>query len=168
MPSKQGDLSLLETPLAQQLLQSKIPARLAYNWTDGTPRVVPIWFVWNGREIVICSPAEAPKVKAMRDGAHVALTIDNDTLPHKVLLIRGTVRVDVVDGIAPEYAAAAHRYLGDEGGEAWHAQARVLWPRTARILITPAWAGMIDFETRFPSTVETAMARVQGAQEGSQ
>ena len=55
MPSKQGDLALLETPVAQQLLQSKIPARLAYNWTDGTPRVVPIWFVWNGREITHCA-----------------------------------------------------------------------------------------------------------------
>ena len=41
---KQGDLSLLEHPASQELLSSKIPARLAYVWTDGTPRVIPIWF----------------------------------------------------------------------------------------------------------------------------
>lgn len=44
MPVTQGDLSLLQHPVAIELLQSNIPARLAYIWTDGTPRVVPIWF----------------------------------------------------------------------------------------------------------------------------
>jgi hypothetical protein len=50
---RQGDVRLLETDLAQQLLRSSIPARLAFVWTDGTPRVVPTWFHWNGREIVM-------------------------------------------------------------------------------------------------------------------
>jgi hypothetical protein len=42
MPTVQGDLGLLNEPVAQRLLQSRIPARLAYVWADGTPRVVPI------------------------------------------------------------------------------------------------------------------------------
>ena len=53
---QQGDLSLLQQPAAQEMLQSKIPARVAYVGTDGAPRVVPIWFHWNGREIVMASP----------------------------------------------------------------------------------------------------------------
>ncbi len=36
MPTKQGDLELLNDPVAQELLQSIMPERLAYNWTDGT------------------------------------------------------------------------------------------------------------------------------------
>jgi hypothetical protein len=40
MPVKQGDLSLLQHPASQQLLQSKIPARFANVWTDSTPRVI--------------------------------------------------------------------------------------------------------------------------------
>jgi hypothetical protein len=47
---KQGDLALLQQPASRELLQSKIPARLAYIATDGTPRVIPIWFHWNGTE----------------------------------------------------------------------------------------------------------------------
>ena len=47
MPTKQGDLKLLSSPVAQELLQSTIPARLGYIARDGTPRVVPIWFHWN-------------------------------------------------------------------------------------------------------------------------
>jgi hypothetical protein len=39
MPAKQGDLALLNDPVAQELLHSTIPARLAYVWRDGTPRV---------------------------------------------------------------------------------------------------------------------------------
>ena len=52
MKVKQGDIALLQDPAAPELPHSKIPARLAYVWTDGTPRVVPIWFYWNGRELV--------------------------------------------------------------------------------------------------------------------
>lgn len=34
--------SLLNEPLAQQQLQSRIPARMAYVWSDGTPEWVSI------------------------------------------------------------------------------------------------------------------------------
>ena len=53
MPVQQGSLELLQHPTSKQLLQSSIPARLAYVWTDGTPRVIPIWFHWNEREFVL-------------------------------------------------------------------------------------------------------------------
>ena len=39
----QGDLELLQDPVAQDLLTSREYAQLAYVWHDGTPRVVPIW-----------------------------------------------------------------------------------------------------------------------------
>ena len=44
----QGEVALLDDPVAQELLSSAIPARLAYVWTDGSPRVVPIYFRWTG------------------------------------------------------------------------------------------------------------------------
>ena len=62
---KQGDLSLLQHPASQELLQSKIPARLAYVWMDGTPRVIPIWFHWNGQEIVMASSAESAEAEGV-------------------------------------------------------------------------------------------------------
>ena len=43
MAVAQGDPGLLDDPIAQELLHATIPARLAYTWPDGTPRVVPIW-----------------------------------------------------------------------------------------------------------------------------
>lgn len=153
MPVKQGDLSLLQHPAAQELLKSKIPARLAYVWMDGTPRVVPIWFHWNGSELVMGTPPKAPKLKALAKNPKVSLTIDENTFPHKVLLIRGTAKLNTVEGVAPEYAAAAERYFGREQGQAWVAQMGQMVSSMVRVSVTPEWVGLLDFQTRFPSAL---------------
>jgi hypothetical protein len=153
MPVKQGDLSLLQHPAAQKLLKSKIPARLAYVWMDGTPRVVPIWFHWNGSELVMGTPPKAPKLKALAKNPKVSLTIDENTFPHKVLLIRGTAKLNTVEGVAPEYAAAAERYFGREQGQSWVAQMGQMVSSMVRVSVTPEWVGLLDFQTRFPSAL---------------
>jgi len=163
MATQQGSLALLEDPVAQKLLQSTLPARLAYNWSDRTPRLVPIWFYWNGKEVVMGGPSEAPKVKVLHDGDKVALTIDSDTMPYKVLTIRGSVRIETVDGVPPEYSAMSRRVLGEEQGQGWANQIGGIVPRWYRIFVTPEWVGILDFETRFPSAVEHAMERAAGA-----
>ena len=155
LPVKQGDLGLLQHPDAQALLVSKIPARLAYVWTDGTPRVVPIWFHWNGREIVMASPPKAPKLKALAKNPKVSLTIDDNDFPHRVLLIRGTARLEPVEGIVPEYEACAARYFDTTTADAWLGQLRTLVSSMVRITITPEWVGFLDFKTRFPSALSS-------------
>jgi hypothetical protein len=162
MTSPQGDIALLDDPVAQELLHSTLPAHFAYTWTDGTPRVVPIGFHWNGTELVFGTPVDAPKMNALRDGDAVAVTIDTDRMPCHTLLLRGTIRTEVVDGIPPEYAAMTRRTQGDEAAEAWLAQLAAICPRIARIVVRPTWVGILDFETRFPSALERAMA-AQGA-----
>jgi general stress protein 26 len=153
MAVKQGGLELLGHPASQSLLRSNIPARLAYVGTDGGPRVVPIWFHWNGREFVLGTPPKAPKVKALTQNPRVALTIDDNQFPHKVLLVRGTAKLDTVKGVAPEYALAAERYFGNEAGKAWVEKLRSMVPDMVRIAVTPEWVGLIDFQTRFPSAL---------------
>jgi hypothetical protein len=152
---KQGDLGLLQHPTSTELLASKIPARLAYVWTDGSPRVIPIWFHWNGREIIMASPPRAPKLKALAKNPKVSLTIDDNVFPHKVLLIRGSARLETVAGVVPEYATAAERYFGREQGNAWVAQLRTLISNMVRITVTPEWVGLLDFQTRFPSALSS-------------
>ena len=157
MTSHQGDLALLQEPIAQQLLQSTSPARLAYVWTDGTPRVVPIGFHWNGEELVFGTPPDAPKMKALHDGDWVSASIDTDVMPYRVLQVRGRIRTDTVDGVAPEYEAMSKRVMGEEGGEAWLVTLRAMTPRMSRVFLRPEWVALLDFETRFPSALERAM-----------
>lgn len=153
MPVKQGSIELLQHAASKDLLQSTIPARLAYVWTDGTPRVVPIWFHWNGQELVLGTPSKAPKLKALVQNPKVALTIDDNKFPHKVLLVRGTARLQSVNGVVPEYALAAERYFGAEQGKAWVTQLASMVQDMVRITIRPEWVGLLDFQTRFPSAL---------------
>src|SRR6476620_6414835 len=157
MATTQGSRALLDDPIAKELLQSTAPARLAYVWRDGTPRVVPIWFHWNGEEIVLGTPMKAPKVRALTQNPGVALTIDTNSWPHKVLQIRGTAKVEAVDGVVPEYAAAARRYFGEEQGQTWVEQVGKMFSQMARISVRPEWVSIIDFEKRFPNAIEAAM-----------
>jgi hypothetical protein len=163
MVSQQGDLALLDHPVAQELLRSPLPARLAYVRTDGAPDVVPIGFHWNGNEFVLGTFPDTVKMRALHDGDKVALSIDSDTMPYQVLRIRGTARTDLVEGIAPEYEAMIRRTLGDEGGQGWLEQMRPIVTSMARIFVTPEWVCVQDFQTRFPNELERAMERA-GAQ----
>jgi hypothetical protein len=120
---------------------------------DGTPRVVPIWFHGNRKEIVMASPPKAPKLKALAKNPKVAITIDNNTFPHKILSIRGSVRLQALNEIVPEYIAASERYFGPEQGAAWVKQLRGMCSSMVRITMTPEWVGLLDFQTRFPSAL---------------
>lgn len=152
MTTTQGDLALLQDPIAQDLLQSRQLARLAYTWHDGTPRVVPVWFQWTGATLVFGTPVGAPKLKVLRQRPEVAVTVDDSTSwPYRALLLRGHALVEHLDDVAPEYAEAAVRYFGAEQGEVWVATLR--GRPMARISVTPTWAAVLDFETRFPSAL---------------
>lgn len=147
----------LNDPVAQELLKSKILARVAYSGLDGLPRVIPIWFHWNGKQFIIGSLPASPKVKALKKNPKVALTIDENSFPPRVLLVRGTAITEVIAGVVSEYADAARRYLGEEQGQGWVEQARGLYKQMARIAIEPEWVKVLDFQTRFPKAVEEAM-----------
>lgn len=156
--AKRGDVTLLEHPVAQQLLQSRIPARLAYIARDGTPRVVPMQFHWTGEEIVLSCWPDDPKVAAIQMHPQVSLTIDTAEPPFNVLQIRGTAAVSIVDRVAPEMVAASIRYMGQEAGQAWVEQAGRLSPQTTRIAVRPGWVDVLDFETRLPGGMVRRLA----------
>jgi hypothetical protein len=160
MDLPQGDLGLLDSDLARRLLASTVPARSAFVWTDGTPRVLPTWFHWTGAELVMPTFLSAPhvrkaaaRVEALRANPAVAVTIDTEEFP-------------------PEGAAAAGPGLGGRGGRGAGGVCPGRPPlpgpdRPARHQDgphrrAPTWAGVIDFKTRLP----TGMGGVTG-REGS-
>jgi hypothetical protein len=150
---------VLNVPLAHELLRSNIPARLAYTGRDGAPRAIPIAFHWTGTEFVVCTPPHAAKVPALRANPQVALTIDTTTFPPHVLLVRGTDRVDAVDGVPPEYLTGSKKIVGEAQFPAFETQVRSLYQQMARITIVPEWAKLLDFETRIPTTVAQLVNR---------
>ena len=144
---------ILTLPYSEQLLARDI-TRMAYVATDGSPRNVPMGFVWNGSEIVVCTTTNAPKLRHLRANPRVALTIDTETFPPKILLIRGSVELETVDGIPDEYLSTNNVYsMTPEQRADWEAEVRSLYTQMVRIRITPTWVKLIDFETTLPSAV---------------
>src|SRR3954469_4558393 len=150
---------VLNRPLSQELLARDL-TRLAYVAKDGTPRSIPIAFTWNGSEIVMCTTKNAPKLPALRHNPAIALTIDTEVHPPKILLIRGQADLDVVEGIPDEYLQMNGSYeMTPEQRDEWEAEVRSLYDGMVRIVVTPTWAKLIDFETTLPSAVEELVRR---------
>ena len=58
----------------------------------------------------MCTAKNARKLPALRKNPAVALTIDTEVHPPKILLIRGVAELDEVDGIPDEYLQASGTY----------------------------------------------------------
>src|SRR3954463_12424577 len=145
---------ILGRPLSQELLARDL-TRLGYVAKDGTPRTVPIAFTWNGSRLVLWTTKNTPQGTALRHNPAVALTIDTEVHPPKILLIRGRAELDVVDGIPDEYLQMNGTYaMTPEQRVEWEAEVRSLYDGMVRIVVTPTWAKLIDFETTLPSAVE--------------
>ncbi|HEY5012738.1 MAG TPA: pyridoxamine 5'-phosphate oxidase family protein [Acidimicrobiia bacterium] len=151
---RENVMAVLTDPLAQELLRSPLVAHLGYSGTDGAPRVVPVGYVWDGSTFVVCTAVQAPKVRALTPHTKVALSIDTATQPPRVLLVRGTATVEIVDGVPDEFLEASGKSLPPEQRPQFEAQARSIYPQMARITIEPDWAKILDFETRLPVAVE--------------
>jgi hypothetical protein len=161
-----GDLPAAASAYAEA---SATLLRLAYNGSDGLPRVIPIGFHWNGNQIVVCTAATAPKVKALSARPNVTLTVDVGDTPTeaKALLVRGLASVDIVDGVPDEYIAASRKVLGADQVTEFERQVRSMYDRMARISIAPVWARFFDFGAgRMPSFLTKLAADGRNVAEG--
>jgi hypothetical protein len=102
-------------------------------------------------------PVNAPKVKALAANPKVALTVDTDSFPAHVLLVRGEAAVEVGAGVPDEIVKASRRLVDEEGMPEWEASVRALYKQMAIIRVTPTWVKVFDFETRLPGPVEELM-----------
>jgi hypothetical protein len=155
----QGDLRLLATATALDLLSRPIPARLAYVAHDGTPRIVPTWFHWDGAEIVMATWLAGPhishpvrRVRDLQVRPEVAISIDTDDAAPTALQIRGRAVVEDVDAVVAEYRLSAERYLGAEAAAGMLGALEGAPLAMARIAVRPEWVGLLDFGgERLPS-----------------
>jgi Pyridoxamine 5'-phosphate oxidase len=154
----------LSAPGARELLASTSAAHLAYIGKDATPRVIPVGFFWTGEQFVIATATTAPKVAALSAHPDVALAIDAGDTPEqaRALSIRGQASVQIVDGVVPEYLAAARQTMDAEAADDFERNCRELYDQQARIAITPQWVRYYDFGTgRMPRFLQDLAGRNQ-------
>lgn len=85
---------------------------------DGSPHVVPIWFVIDEGDIVFTTWHESVKLKNLASNSRAALVADLEEPPYAFVAVEG--RVSVSDDLAElkDYATRiGARYMGEERAE---------------------------------------------------
>jgi hypothetical protein len=152
---------VMAEPVAEQLLREVPILHRSYIGLDGGPRVIPIGYLWDGATFQFWTIPGAPKLRALQADPRVAITIDVNGVPPRVLFVRGRAALAMVDGVPAGYLEASHRGLPREQWAGFDAQVRSLYDRMVAITVTPEWAKLIDFDTTLPSAVERLLGERQ-------
>ena len=92
------------------LLEKKALAHLATVMPDGSPQNTPVWFDYVDGKVRVNSALGRTKVRNMKPGAKVALSIVDPGNPDRYVQLRGTVtRVRQDDVAAAHIDRLAHK-----------------------------------------------------------
>lgn len=111
------------------LLQDETRAfsSLATIMEDGSPQVTPIWFSWDGEDILINSAQGRKKDSNMRARPHVALVIVDPKNPYRWLQIRGSIVEITTNGAREHINALNNKYHGNPNYPVIPNQVRVMY-----------------------------------------
>ncbi len=128
-------------PMSQQeieaFLAQPLVARIATVRRNGTPQVVPMWFLWDHGTMYMSTRTWAAKVKHLRKNPHVAVVVDvmDAPLKNKVVTIDGTAEI-ITDGVIEMTTKIYKKYMGTAAAQDPKAQQSITTPRVL-IKITP-------------------------------
>lgn len=77
---------------------------------SGTPQPRPVWFVWDGAEMLIYSKPDAYKVAHIRANPRVALNFDTDAEGDQVVVFSGEARIVPGEPRAQHNAVYVEKY----------------------------------------------------------
>jgi PPOX class probable F420-dependent enzyme len=88
---------------------------------DGTPRPVPVWFLWDGDSVLLYSRPGKPKLRNIERNPRVSLNLDGNGIGGDVVVLLGDMRVsdDPRAHDVPEYVA---KYAGRIAANGWTPQ----------------------------------------------
>ena len=93
------------------LTGKKAFASLATLMPDGTPQVTPVWFDWDGNNLMFNSARGRQKDKNVRRDSRVTMTIIDPENPYRYVEVRGRVTDITQEGAADHIDKMAKKYL---------------------------------------------------------
>jgi PPOX class probable F420-dependent enzyme len=84
---------------------------------DGTPQPSPVWFLWDGQQVLMYSMPKAPKLRHIQTNPKVALNFDSDE-GGDVVILTGEARIAETEPPAnnmPDYAQKYAQGITDIG-----------------------------------------------------
>ena len=91
------------------------------------PHALPIWYLYEGDDVLIGIDSSSRKAELLRAAGRAAVTVQSEVAPYKYVSVEGPV---VREPAFHDELALAVRYLGDELG-VWYVEHN---PRTAESL----------------------------------
>jgi PPOX class probable F420-dependent enzyme len=93
-------------------------AKLATIMRDGSPHVMPVWFVLEGSELVFNTGAATVKGRNLRRDPRASIVVDDERPPFSFVHLRGTVALsDDPDELLRTATAIGGRYMGADRAE---------------------------------------------------
>ena len=97
-----------------QFLSDGAPtAKVATTLRDGTPHVVPVWFLIDNDKLVFMTWHQSAKARSLRRDSRIAICVDDDNPPFAFVAIQGRASISTDPGERARFARLiAARYMG--------------------------------------------------------
>lgn len=108
---------------------------------DGSPHLVPVWFVVDGDDLVFTTGADTVKGRNLARDGRVALCVDDERPPYAFATLEG--RAELSDDLTEMRRWAtriAGRYMGEEQAESFGARNAVPGEVLVRVRVSHAIA----------------------------
>src|SRR5437868_208751 len=103
----------------EDLLRSKALAHVATIGPHGEPQVNPVWFSWDGQNLLFSQTRSRQKIRNIAREPRVAISIVDPVNPYRYLEIRGVV-VEVVDDSNNEFINSLSKKYMDQDVYPWN------------------------------------------------
>ena len=127
----------------RSFLDTALFARLGTLNEDGTIHMAPIFFRYDGCQILMATQAPSRKVRNIRRNPNVTVLIDTTEVPFKGVLIYGTAELDDEDVLSKRIAIFRRR-LSQEQAETYARRLVKKW-KCVIIRITPVRIVSFDY-----------------------
>ena len=153
---------ILTDPVTLDLVEKQPIMQIAYTALNGSPRSVPLGYLLREGKFLFFTIPTSDKVAALRRDPRIALTVDVYP-PPCCLLVRGTAELREEAGVPDEYLEASFRTMPEDQHAGFEEQVRALYDSMVRIVVTPTWVRLNDFQRTAPRAVERLVQAKQGA-----
>ena len=105
------------------LMDGTRTAKVATTMNDGTPHVMPVWFVLDGDDILFNTGADTVKGQALRRDPRVSIAVDDQAPPYAFVHVRGTAEIsEEPDELRRVATLVGGRYMGADRAEEFGAR----------------------------------------------
>ena len=101
-------------PWTDLLNSKKTFAHIATLMPDGTPQVTPVWIDYRDGKVLVNSAKGRVKVRNLKKGSPVAISITDPDNPYRYVQIRGKVTRVTEEGASNHIDFLAKKYIGKD------------------------------------------------------